>query len=537
MTGGHDPRRSFITGALILIIANTISKILGAVLKVPLTYLLNEEGMSLYNTAFQAYAAVMSLSTAGFLFAGSKAVSERLALGDKGGVFKCITALVILLTVFGAAGGALLWLGSDFLAAALHEPASALGMRALAPSVLLVALGIAFKSYYQGASDMLPTALSQVTESAVKLIAGYMLALMFSYSLAQSAAGSLLGVTAGEALATAMLFLMYLPHRLKNRDKPAISIRSASGMIFSCAMPLLLISAASNALSLADTAIIRRMLVMSEFTQSSASVFKSVFPAFKSAYETIISHGRLNDAAAGQLYGAYTGYALTVFHLPVGITATFSVSALPLISGALATGEKQKALRHAETAMRMTVLFAVPAAVGTGVLSKELLDLLFKNSSSAPMLSLISPGILFIAVDGLAVSVLQMSGYAYSSFPVLILTYAVKFAANILLISVPELNILGAVIASDICFFVSMCVNLTLLRKKAGLKLRIKDILVKPVLCGGGMAAVMLLLRSRVYALAMPAAGTVAILGLAGAAAFFLFAALLTGSPKNASKP
>lgn len=48
-----------------------------------------------------------------------------------------------------------------------------------APSIFFVALGTAYKSYYQGVSNMIPTALSQVTEAIVKLAAGYYLAVLF----------------------------------------------------------------------------------------------------------------------------------------------------------------------------------------------------------------------------------------------------------------------------------------------------------------------------------------------------------------------
>lgn len=36
-------KQSFVTGAAILMIANAISKILGAVFKIPLTYILNDD--------------------------------------------------------------------------------------------------------------------------------------------------------------------------------------------------------------------------------------------------------------------------------------------------------------------------------------------------------------------------------------------------------------------------------------------------------------------------------------------------------------
>lgn len=53
-------KQSFLTGAVILMIANAISKILGAVFKIPLTYILNEDGMAVFNIAFEVY--IMFLS-------------------------------------------------------------------------------------------------------------------------------------------------------------------------------------------------------------------------------------------------------------------------------------------------------------------------------------------------------------------------------------------------------------------------------------------------------------------------------------------
>ena len=53
-------KQSFVKGAIILMIANAISKILGAVFKIPLTYILQEEGMAIYNSAFGIYILFLS---------------------------------------------------------------------------------------------------------------------------------------------------------------------------------------------------------------------------------------------------------------------------------------------------------------------------------------------------------------------------------------------------------------------------------------------------------------------------------------------
>ena len=52
-------KNSFISGAAVLMAANAVSKILGAVFKIPLTYIIHEEGMAIYNTAFSVYVMVL----------------------------------------------------------------------------------------------------------------------------------------------------------------------------------------------------------------------------------------------------------------------------------------------------------------------------------------------------------------------------------------------------------------------------------------------------------------------------------------------
>ena len=65
------------TGTVILIIANAISKILGAVFKIPLTYLLNEEGMAMMNTALSVYSMLLGFVISGFPLAISTLTAKH----------------------------------------------------------------------------------------------------------------------------------------------------------------------------------------------------------------------------------------------------------------------------------------------------------------------------------------------------------------------------------------------------------------------------------------------------------------------------
>ena len=65
-------KNSFLSGAVILMTANAISKILGAVFRIPLTYIVHEEGMAVYNTAFSIYVMFLSFIISGMPFAVQK---------------------------------------------------------------------------------------------------------------------------------------------------------------------------------------------------------------------------------------------------------------------------------------------------------------------------------------------------------------------------------------------------------------------------------------------------------------------------------
>lgn len=90
-------KQSFLTGAVILMIANAISKILGAVFKIPLTYILNEDGMAVFNIAFEVYIMFLSFIISGLPFAISKMVAESNSRGEYSKTHRIVKISKILL--------------------------------------------------------------------------------------------------------------------------------------------------------------------------------------------------------------------------------------------------------------------------------------------------------------------------------------------------------------------------------------------------------------------------------------------------------
>ena len=69
-------------GATILAVAGIISKVFGAIFRIPVTNMIGAEGQSYYGAAYPVYQDFYVIATAGFPVAISRMVSERLAKGD-----------------------------------------------------------------------------------------------------------------------------------------------------------------------------------------------------------------------------------------------------------------------------------------------------------------------------------------------------------------------------------------------------------------------------------------------------------------------
>ena len=79
--GAINKQKSFAAGALLLMLSNLIVKVIGALLKIPLTNLIGLEGMAYYGSAYQIYALLFLISTSGLPVAvsaaGGKIVGAR----------------------------------------------------------------------------------------------------------------------------------------------------------------------------------------------------------------------------------------------------------------------------------------------------------------------------------------------------------------------------------------------------------------------------------------------------------------------------
>lgn len=482
-------KQSFLQGAFVLICANLLVKVIGAGFKIPLAHLIQEEGMGLFSAAYTVYTILFVIATAGFPIAISKMVSECVAVGKQKEADRVFKVSMLLLLIVGVFGTGVIYFGSGLFARFLKVDNVLPVIKAIAPAVFFVSIMSAFRGYFQGHQNMYPTAVSEVVESCGKLVVGYILSYrLMKVSVTKAATGAIMGVTAGSAIGALVLLIIFMFQNksVRSYDLPETvrSKRSIAKELVKIAVPITIGASVSSVTTLIDMATITRRL------QSITQVTQGFVARYGALFGNIDINGGIGEELATKLYGLYSGYAIPLFNLPLTIVAAIAMSVVPAISAAIATKDKFKSETVTKSALRITILLAVPCGVGLFVLSKAVLVLLYNNGLAFSLLEKLGPAMIFVSLVSVTGAILQ--AYGKPSVPMInmLIGGVVKIVTNYILVGNPKFNIDGAPIGTMLCYFVIVTLNIIWLIKVTGYKFKITEFILKPVLVSAVMGVV-----------------------------------------------
>lgn len=470
-------------GAAVLVVAHLVVKVIGACFKIPLANILHETGMAFFSRAYNLYAAMFVMATAGLPVAVSKMVSESLAKKNYRESKKILRAAVMLLTIIGVIGTCVLFFGARaFAENAFQSPGTYLSIVAISPAILFISILSAFRGYFQGHSNMIPTAYSEVLESVAKLVIGLAGAYLFmriSYEVA--AAGAVFGVTLGGLFALLLLVFFYFKNKKSTPDYDTVSAHATSKIfvkLLTIAVPITIGAAVMSLTNVIDTFMIGNRL---QAITVSPALFNTLTEFFGVASEDAVIGANLSSKAADVMYGSYSGYAMSLFNLPPSIITSISMSIVPAISAALAVSNKAQAKLLTESSIRITTIFALPCAIGLSVLSAPILISLYNNARAAETLSLLSLSIVFVCTVSVSTAILQAAGHVFIPVRNMLIGGLFKVVSNYVLIAIPALNIGGAPISTFFCYFLIAALNLVSIRKIIKPDFSLRDFVLKPL--------------------------------------------------------
>ena len=207
----NNKGQSFIGGAFTLMISAAIVKVIGALFKIPLAAVLGGEGMGYYMTAYSMFNPVFALSVAGFSVSVSKLCSMTAAKGKTSERDMIFDTALMLFPSIGLLLSVIIFFAAPHFVNAVDNPAALRAVRTMAPSLFFCCITAVFRGRFEGNRNMMPTAVSQVTESVVKLFCG----LYLSYRCIEKASaeyvsyGTVFGIAAEDTQAAMSIAAPY----------------------------------------------------------------------------------------------------------------------------------------------------------------------------------------------------------------------------------------------------------------------------------------------------------------------------------------
>ncbi len=485
MSGGK-----FVQGAVILAFTGIVIKIVGAAMRIILAALMGDEGIGLYQMAYPVYATLLTVSTAGIPVAISKLVAEKLALNDSGGAYRVYQISLGILSVTGLVFTLFLAVGAGYFADNIaKDPRAYLPILVISPAIFFVTVMSAIRGFFQGFQQMGPTALSQFLEQIARVATSVGLVIfLLPLSLEYAAAGAAFGAVSGGIVSLLVLVIIFYrkkPGIVKNISKePFQNTRrytaELAGRIVSLSIPITLGSIMVPLITLLDLAVVPTRLHQAGFDMERATA----------------------------LYGQLTGMALSLMYFPSVVIIALAISLVPAISEAFTLKDMKLLASRMEISNRLTILFALPSAVGLFMLSLPQLSnavtvLLYDNAESAYPLAILSWGIIFLAFYLITTGTLQGMGYTFIPVKNMFYGALVKIVLTWLLTVNPSIHVGGAALGTTVGFFVVAALNMYQVNKLTGYRFRVGALFLKPLLSVLVMAAVVFFSYRLVFSLSV----------------------------------
>lgn len=471
----------FIMQAGILAMAGIICRIIGILYRSPLAAVIGDEGNGYYGSAYNIYAIILLISSYSIPSAISKVIAGKLALKEYRNAQRIFHCAFIYVIAVGGVASLFAFIAAGIPGLLVEENAANV-LRIFAPTIFFSGLLGVLRGYFQAHKTMFQTSISQILEQILNAVISILAAYLLKQTVIDKdlttqaiygAMGSALGTGAGVLIALAFMWLVYgmnrkvIAKRLKrDRSGNILSYSEIFKIIFFLVTPFILSTFIYNFSTSLDETIYRKIL-------------------------KLVKNVDISQIATW--YGIYSGKAVVISNIPIAIASAMSAAMIPSISGKFATGDIKGARDKVHTAILTTMLIAIPAAVGIGVLAKPVVSFLFPGQTSldmaAGLLRALSITVVFYSLSTLTNAVLQ--GIGRVNIPVI--NAAIALAAQTIIL-IPclwftNLNLYSLVIAAVVYSLLMCILNGISVRKSLDYKQDVLKIFILPAAASVFMGA------------------------------------------------
>ena len=456
-------KQTFLHGAALLAAATAIVKIIGAFYKIPLNAIIGEQGFSYFYTAYEIYAVLLLISTAGLPVAVSRLISQANSLGHYNQVRQVYKTARNIFLLLGVLSSLLMTVFCRQLAAFMQQPDAWFAIGCLGPCALLVCLLSAYRGFFQGQGNMIPTSVSEVLEAFFKLVIGVATAIILlrlTSSVSFAAGGAILGVTCSCLISAGYLaskFRKAYADLPQSGEEPMAASGTAKALL-TIAIPITIGSAGLQFLSVLESKFYMGQLLSLGNTQAQADTMKGIY-----------------------------NMTQTLFNMPCSFIPAITMSIIPAITSQITLKNDAGVCATEESASRITGLIAMPCAVGLFVLAEPVTALIggYEGANltlAAQLMALMGIGVFFYSIVQLTNAIMQAHGHATIPVVTMLIAGVARLLIVYLLTGNPEIQLLGAPIGAALCYLAISVMNLIAMRKVIAQKPSITKNLLRPLI-------------------------------------------------------
>ena len=459
----EQKKQNFLQGTALLAMATMIVKLVGALYKVPLNAIIGEKGFGYFSTAYEIYNILLMISTAGLPVAMSRMISQASSLEHYGQVRQVYATARRIFLILGITGSVLMTALCRPLANFWNQPDAWAAIGFLGPCVLLICIMSAYRGYFQGQSNMIPTAVSQVLEVVTKLIVGMIAAVAFlkaTASISLAAGGAILGVTASCLVSAVYLFGCFrksyrqLP---EGTDTPK-SFSSTAKELLKIAVPITVSST-----------------ILSIITSLSSKIYMG----------RLLGSG-ISQEAADTMRGIHV-MTQTIYNMPCSFITPITVSIIPAITAQITLKKFKETRMTEESAIRVTGIFAMPCAVGLVCLAGPVTALLGgytgeKLALATKMMTVLGISVVFNALVLVTTAIMQAHGNVNRPVINMLIGGVIKLIIVYVLTGNRAIGIVGTPIGTLTSYVVICILNVFSIRSLVADPPRMLVNLIRPLL-------------------------------------------------------
>ena len=449
-------KKTFITGAIILIIAGFISRIIGFLYRIYLSNLIGAEGMGLYHLIVPIYTLIILTLTSGVSIAVSKMTAEEAAKGYYINI-KRISKIALLLVLAGSIIiSVFLYANINFIVnSILKDSRTYLSVLVMIPCIPLIAAASAYKGYFYGIQEVSPTAVSQIIEQLVKI--GIIMALAAQFlkaGLEYACALATLGMAFGEMSNLAVLAFYY-----RYKKYSHITAKSKQGLIrkrklfidiLGCAAPISFNRFIISVMTAVEVILIPRRLLA----------------------------GGLDYIQCMEQYGKLMGMAMPLIFFPALVTTSLATTLVPAISESISLKNFNRVNHRISKSIQITMVVGFVFMALFACYPDKIADMVYPGQNVGNTLFLLSFTCVFLYLQQILMGV--MNGLGKQGL--LLLNSIIGSVIRILCVYfiIPKYGIPAYIIGMIASSFIVCILNLITIVRNTGMVLDLRHWIVLP---------------------------------------------------------